>query len=86
MVKRKKIGLLLLFVLISITIVMIDYFFTSAVDINKSFIFTLSIFSLIIMSYCLLLAFLSLYKIFSKLKNELKIMKETEKAVKDIYM
>jgi Na+/melibiose symporter-like transporter len=82
MVNRKQISLILI-ILTVITVIPMFYFLIGN---NESFIFIVTFFILIILLYSLLYAFFSLRKIFSKVKNELKVIEEKKKAVNDIYM
>jgi len=61
------------------------FIFCFIIGISKSFVFLISIFISVTLSYSLLLAFFSLHKIFSKIKSELKVLDVKEKAVRDIY-
>ncbi|OGS40437.1 MAG: hypothetical protein A3K77_03005 [Euryarchaeota archaeon RBG_13_31_8] len=82
MANRKQISLILLILLI-VTVIPLLYFIIGN---NESFIFIITFFILIVLLCSLLFAFFSLHKIFSKVKNELKIIEEKKKAVQDIYM
>jgi len=85
MVKRKKLNLILFILLIAIVLSLLCFIFFLVIDISKSFIFLISYFVLIILSYSFLIAFFSLQKIFSDIKSELKVFDGKEKAVRDIY-
>jgi len=82
MVNRKQISLIL-FILLIIIVIPLLYILIGE---NESFVFIITFFILIILLYSLLYAFFSLHKIFSEVKNELKVIEEKKKAVKDIYM
>jgi amino acid transporter len=86
MVKRKKISLLLLSLLIIVVIPLLCSIFYIINCFNQSFIYLISISIFILLSYLFLIIAFSFYRIFSDIKNELKILKKKEKAVKDIFM
>jgi hypothetical protein len=86
MVKRKKISLLLLSLLIIVVIPLLCSIFYIINCFNQSFIYLISISIFILLSYLFLIIAFSFYRIFSDIKNELKILKQKEKAVKDIFM
>ena len=86
MVKRKKISLLLLSLLIIVVIPLLCSIFYIINCFNQSFIYLISISIFILLSYLFLIIAFSFYRIFYDIKNELKILKQKEKAVKDIYM
>lgn len=86
MVKRKKISLLLLSLLIVVLIPLLCSIFYIINCFNQSFIYLISISIFILLSYLFLIIAFSFYRIFYDIKNELKILKQKQKAVKDIYM
>ncbi len=84
MVNRKKENIILLFSLISIIISFVCFVFCLIIGIDKTFIFLITVI-LVLLSYSLLIAFFYLHKIFTDIKNELKVLNTKEKAVRDIY-
>jgi len=83
MVKRKKLHLMVFFSLIASILSLLFFIFYFVIDIDKSFIFLISIF--VFLSFCFLIIFSYLCKIFSDVKNQLIVLERKEKAVKDIY-
>lgn len=85
MVKRKKIFLILLVLLLNIILSLFCFIFFLVIGIDKYLTFFISMLIFVFLFLCFLLAFSFLKKIFSDVKNELKILEVKEKAVRDFY-